>query len=240
MKTRTQTPAKSNKYYLKKGYGGYNPCILGNVKHRYCKGSVLVNCTGWATARFNEIIGAKSCKYLGNTNAEKYYALAKRQGLEVGQTPRPGAVMCWEGVGSKAGHVAVVESTNGVDAVKTSESGWGYTNLYWRSVTRVFADGNWGQGEEYVFQGFVYNPQINPYSTPKGITAIRYADKGDAVRWLQWAIKKAGYSVAIDGKFGKDTQSKLKKAQGKWGLSKDGIAGPKTQAKIRELYTLEG
>lgn len=240
MKTRTQTPAKSNKYYLKSGYGGYNPCILGNKAHRYCTGSTLPNCTAYATGRFAEIIGAKKCKYLGNTNAEKYWALAKKQGLECGQAPRSGAVMVWEGVGSKVGHVAVVESTNGVDAVRTSESGWSYTAAYSRNVNRSRGSGNWGQGESYRFLGFVYNPQINPHPTPENVTAIRYGDKGEDVRWLQWAIKKAGHSVTIDGKFGKDTQAKLKKAQKTWKLTADGIAGPKTQAKIRELYTLEG
>lgn len=242
MKRCTTLPTKTNKYYLKKGYGGYNPCILGNSKHRYCKGSVLVNCVGWATGRFNEIIGAKNCKYLGNTNAENFYALAKKQGLTVGSKPRAGAVMVWgkgkAGVASDgAGHVAIVEHVINNASVQTSESGWGYTKAYVSFPTRNKGNGNWDLAG-YTFLGFVYNPQINPYANPTS-TIIKQGMEGEQVKWLQWAIVKSGHKIDIDGKFGPKTYKALKKAQKTWGLTVDGICGPKTQTKIKSLYTIE-
>ena len=242
MKRRTTLPDKTNKYYLTKGYGGYNPCILGNSAHRYCAGSVLVNCVGYATGRFNEILSNTSCSYLGNTNAENFYALAKKQGLEVGQTPRAGACMVWAkgkvGVSSDgAGHVAIVEKVVNSTTIETSESGWGYTTSYMTFPTRKKGTGNWGL-KGYTFLGFVYNPQIEPYANPTS-KVIKKGMKGNEVKWLQWAIKKAGFNISIDGSFGPATLAALKKAQAKWGLVADGFAGPATQAKIKSLYTLE-
>lgn len=242
MERQLSTPSKTDKYYLKKGYGGYNPCVLGNKNHRYSKGSVLVNCVGYATGRFNAIIGAKKCSYLGNTNAENFYALAKKQGLSVGNEPREGACMVWAkgkaGVSSDgAGHVAIVEKVYSKDKVLTSESGWGYTTKYTSNVTRYLGTGHWSLAG-YTFLGFVYNPQIDPYETPTD-SVIRPGEKGEKVKWMQWAICKAGYKIAIDGSFGPATQAALKKAQKAWKLTADGICGPKTQAKIKSLYTLQ-
>lgn len=242
MKKQLSVPAKTDKYYLVKSYGGYSPCILGNSKNRYCKGSVLVNCVGYATGRYNAIISNNKCEFLGNTNAENFWALAKKQGLERGQTPRAGACMVWAKgeVGKSsdgAGHVAIVEAVNSNTSVQTSESGWGYTTAYMTNKTRKKGNGNWGLSG-YTFLGFIYNPQINPYSTPT-VTTIKKGMTGDAVRWLQWAICKAGYKIAIDGSFGNATFNALKKAQTAWGLTADGYAGPATQKKIKQLYTIE-
>ena len=196
MTARTTLPAKTNKYYLKKGYGGYNPCILGNKKHRYCKGSVLVNCVGWATGRFNEIIGAKKCKYLGNTNAENFMALAKKQGLKVGSVPKVGACMVWAkgkvGVSSDgAGHVAIVEEVYNDESVLTSESGWGYTTKYFQNVKRSKGKNNrWGLDSKYTFLGFVYNPAtaIQYYTVKKGDTLGGIATKFNttAEQLMKW------------------------------------------------------
>ena len=238
MKRQTSVPTKSDKYYLKKGYGGYNPCILGNSKHRYCKGSVLVNCVGYATGRFNALVGAKKCAYLGNTNAENLFALAKKQGLETGPIPRAGAAMVWEGVGTAVGHVAIVEKVKSETSVETSESGWSYTSAYVTFKTRSYGTGNWGLGSSYKFLGFVYNPNIEPYENPAD-TTITLGEKGEKVKWLQWALVRSGYKIAIDGSFGNATFKALKKFQKKYSLTVDGKCGPKTQAKIKALYTVE-
>lgn len=183
MTPRTAVPSKTNKYYLKKGYGGYNPCVLGNAKNRYCKGSVLVNCVGYATGRFAEIIGEKKCQYLGNTNAENFYSLAQKQGLKVGQTPKEGACMVWAkgkagNASDGAGHVAIVETVKSATSVRTSESGWSYTSAHVAFKDRSKGTGNWGLSG-YTFLGFIYNPATEPvyYTVKKGDTLSKIAKK---------------------------------------------------------------
>lgn len=239
MKQRTKAPASTNKYYLKKPYG-YNPCILGNAKHRQYAHSVLVNCTGYCTGRFGETSGDKKCEFLGNTNAENYFELAQKQGLEVGDEPRAGAVICWQGVGSKAGHVAFVEKVISDTEIFTSESGWSYANHYILNKTRKKGNGNWGlDWSSYTWQGYIYNPNIDPYPATTR-TVLKEGCKGEDVKWLQWAICRAGYKIAIDGSFGPKTTKALKKAQKEvWKLTADGMCGPKTQAKIKSLYSIE-
>lgn len=240
MKIRTSAPASDNKFYLKKPWG-YNPCILGNKKHRQYAHSVLVNCTGYCTGRFGETSGEKACKYLGDTNAEKYIALAKKQGLEIGDEPRPGAVLCWQGVGSKAGHVEFVEQVNDSKTeIINSASGWNYKNAYVLTKTRKKgANGNWGLPiAEYTNPKFIYNPNVDPFP-PTTRKVLKKGDKGEDVKWLQWAICRAGFTIDIDGSFGSKTENALKKAQKKWKLQVDGRCGAKTQAKIKDLYCLE-
>lgn len=240
MKQRTTNPDRVNKYYLKSP-AGYNPCILGNSNHRLYPNSVLVNCVGCAVGRFNEILNEDRCAYLGNTNAENFYALAKAQGLEVGKEPREGGVMVWAkgkvGVSSDgAGHVACVEQVYSDGRVKTFESGWGYTSAYTSVNNRSKGDGNWGMSG-YTYLGCIYNPGIDPYKAPSG--TLKIGSSGEGVKWLQWALVKQGLSITVDGVFGKVTQSALRTFQSRQGLFVDGIAGPDTQKRIKELYTLE-
>lgn len=240
-------PKRTDKYFIMKTHGGWSPCIEGNNAHglRPFPGSVLPNCVAAATGAFNKIIGAKACKYLGNTNAENFLALAKKQGLQTGSKPRPGCVMVWEGIGSKAGHVAFVNDLQG-ETAKTWESGWNYKTklINERSLTK--GAGNWGMSSAYKYIGSIYNPAVNPYKTPRNVGTIKKGSSTASIKWLQWNLVQAGcYTInnasQIDGSFGKKTEAALKKYQKKAGdLTVDGHAGPKTQAKMREQFTLGG
>lgn len=64
-------------------------------------------------------------------------------------------------------------------------------------------------------------------------SALRLEDRGDAVRELQTLLKQAGYSVSVDGVFGKNTETAVKAFQKKMGLEADGLAGKKTLALLR-------
>ena len=60
---------------------------------------------------------------------------------------------------------------------------------------------------------------------------LRIGSQGQSVRELQTALKKAGvYSGAIDGMFGRQTQSSVMKLQQAKKLSVDGVVGTKTWA----------
>lgn len=56
--------------------------------------------------------------------------------------------------------------------------------------------------------------------------------KLDHTEWLQKALKELGYNIAVDGYFGKDTQSVLKEYQKNKNITVDGIAGIKTHESI--------
>lgn len=175
---RTAKPGAGNKCYIRQATGGWNSCIQGSPTDSQC--NVLANCVGYANGRFNEIYneitGNRSNKYNTlNCNAENFIERARNAGLEVGQTPRAGAIMCWQkgttlSGSDGAGHVAVVERVNSDGSVYTSESGYG-SSAFWNQ-TRYNNNGRWGIGSGYTFRGFIYNPAVKetqptPAAPPK-------------------------------------------------------------------------
>ena len=164
---RTSKPSAGNKFYITKNVGGYSRCIVGKPTDSQC--NVLSNCVGYACGRFNEIIGSMRYPYL-NCNAENFIERAiNTYGLEIGQTPKAGAIMVWQ-KGSTlsgndgAGHVAIVEKIIDANTVYTSESGYG-GSAFWNS-TRKNSNGRWGIGSSYTFRGFIYNPSVKEEVTP--------------------------------------------------------------------------
>lgn len=164
---RTSKPSAGNKFYITKLRGGYSSCIEGYPTDKDC--NVLANCVGYACGRFNEIIGSMRYPYL-NCNAENFIERAiNTYGLEIGQTPKAGAIMVWQ-KGSTlsgndgAGHVAIVEKVIDANTIYTSESGYG-GSAFWNS-TRNNSNGRWGIGSGYTFRGFIYNPSVKEEVTP--------------------------------------------------------------------------
>lgn len=164
-----------SKYYIRKSAGGFSPCIEGNGAFglRPFPGSVLPNCVGLATGRFNEKLELGSCKYLGNRNAKEFTIFAKQQGLKMGADPAEGACMVWGG--SREGHVAIVEKVIDNDTVQTSESGWSYrAEPIVRELTRKRGNGNWGQS--YEFLCFIYAPGHEPTPQPEQTYTVKRGD----------------------------------------------------------------
>lgn len=151
---RTSKPGAGNKYYIRKANGGYSNAIVGKPTDSEC--NVLANCVGYAYGRFNEIGGYGYCKYLAPVNAENF--MQYKGSLKTGMTPKVGAVMVWEGKGSLAGHVAIVEKVYNDNKVYTSESGYG-SSAFWNQ-TRTNDNGRWGCNSNYKFLGFIYNPAV--------------------------------------------------------------------------------
>ncbi|MBQ6796526.1 MAG: N-acetylmuramoyl-L-alanine amidase [Clostridia bacterium] len=71
-----------------------------------------------------------------------------------------------------------------------------------------------------------------PYAEPK-TTAYRGCAKGDGVKWVQWHLVNAGYSIAADGSFGPATDAAVRKFQKSEGLSVDGRVGPATRKALK-------
>jgi peptidoglycan hydrolase-like protein with peptidoglycan-binding domain len=61
---------------------------------------------------------------------------------------------------------------------------------------------------------------------------LRRGERGEAVANLQRELTRLGFKVAADGVFGYGTEAALMKFQTAFGLTADGIAGPKTLAKL--------
>lgn len=211
-KPRFTKPEAGNKYYIRKASGGWNPSIKGNPTDAGC--DVLSNCVGYAIARYNEIGGHGSCKYLRSTNAENFLQVAKEQGLPTGTTPKLGAVMVWRkgatlSGSDGAGHVAIVEQINSNGSIVTSESGWGCA-AFW-TQTRKKGSGNWGAGTGYTFLGFIYQPA--EYSQSAGSTTTESAKPGNAAADSDYTLRDFIEAVqqvtgsAVDGKAGPETIS---------------------------------
>ena len=187
MEMRTKKPEAGNKFYNTKSNGGYSTCIQGKPTDKGC--NVLANCVGYACGRFNEIIGEMKYPSL-NCNAENFIERAKNTyGLEVGQTPKVGAIMCWQhGTLSGydgAGHVAIVEKVISDTEVYTSESSYGGAAFF--NATRKKGTGKWGISN-YTFRGFIYNPAIKPEPTPTPTPSDKFniGDKVVPIKLVNW------------------------------------------------------
>ncbi|MDD6308956.1 MAG: M14 family metallopeptidase [Clostridia bacterium] len=64
---------------------------------------------------------------------------------------------------------------------------------------------------------------------------IRFGDQSVYVEYIQLALSRLGYSVAIDGKFGTNTLRAVLQLQAARGLRADGIVGPRTWALLLPL-----
>lgn len=169
-KVRTSAPTTWNKLYNNYNNGGLSWCINGNPTNPVA--NVLANCVGYACSRFNEIYneitGYDGMKYKELCcNAEDFWNKAKAIGLKRGQKPKAGAIMVWEGLGSLAGHVCIVERVYSNTQVYTSESG--YNSAYFWNATRYKGSGNWGANGNYRFLGFIYNPAVKKKNVVKSV-----------------------------------------------------------------------
>ncbi len=66
---------------------------------------------------------------------------------------------------------------------------------------------------------------------------MRLGDKGDNVKNLQYRLRKVlNRNVIVDGDFGPATERAVKLFQSLYDLTADGIAGSKTQARLKQVY----
>ena len=143
---RTTAPTATNPFYIKRGMGGYNPCILisGN--------SCLPNCVGYAHGRTLEIENVPSDGRVPTCNAKDWLAVAKANGLSTGVSPRRGAVIVWTSSGY--GHVGVVERVYDDGMILVSQSDYGGSRFY---MTFHYAPYHIS-GQTFI--GFIYNPEL--------------------------------------------------------------------------------
>lgn len=161
---RTTRPTAGNKYFITRSNGGYSTCIQGKPTDSQC--NVLANCVGYACGAYNEELGLGYEKYHLNCNAENFIERAIASGLSVLSKPVVGSILCWEGVGSLAGHVAIVIEVINNNCIRTAESGYGSSRPFW-ITTRYNNNGRWGLNANYKPRGFIINPNYPYNPTPK-------------------------------------------------------------------------
>lgn len=161
---RTTRPEDGNKYYIRKASGGYSTCIQGKPTDKWC--DVLSNCVGYACGAANEELGLGYEKYHLNCNAENFIERAIASGLSVYKTPQVGDIICWEGVGSLAGHVGIVIEIINSNCIKVAQSGYGSSNPFY-ITTNYNNNGRWGLSSNYPFRGFIRILPTPPAPTPK-------------------------------------------------------------------------
>lgn len=163
---RTTRPTEGNKYFIRKANGGYSTCIQGKPTDSQC--NVLANCVGYACGAYNEELGLGYEKYHLNCNAENFIERAIASGLSVLSKPVVGSILCWEGIGYLAGHVAIVIEVINDNCIRTAESGYGSSRPFW-ITTRYNNNGRWGLNSNYRPRGFIVNPNYpyNPEPKPK-------------------------------------------------------------------------
>ena len=91
------------------------------------------------------------------------------------------------------------------------------------------------------------SPIIPPEDTTVKLPTLRKGDKGSYVSLLQTLLLNRGYQLpkyGADGSFGNETLTAVKQFQQDWGLTVDGVVGPKTWEMLEQspekqkLYTV--
>lgn len=173
------TNSRGNPYFISTSSGGDSHCIV-----RGSGGYTLPNCVALVHAEVLEVITnalgrAKALELesrLCRNNASVYYGYTA-DGFDRGQTPKLGAIACWKGGSSGAGHVAFVTGVNGLNwsgrASNYSGSAFYSCSYTYSSTYKYYL------GASYTFQGFIYLPyDFSVYAT----TATTRSSKQEQVR----------------------------------------------------------
>lgn len=116
-----------------------------------------------------------------------------------------------------------IECSNGVEYHSTYNKKW----THWAVPKCVV-----GSGETIPMSTPVPAPADD---IPTGFPTLRQGAKGDIVKTMQKMLSDSGSTLTIDGIFGSGTASAVRAFQKKYGLSIDGVVGPKTWAKLIEV-----
>lgn len=203
------------------GTGSCSGCKFypgGKTRAHDCRGftyRILLQIYGW------ELMG-------GGTNSQWNNAANWRAKGEIGTMPRNVLCCLYVHKDGKKTHTGfgfndeTVECSSGVQHFTTRNKKW----THWAVPKCVTEE---------------IHPEPTPTPTPTPDPkkpTIKRGSTGEYVRLLQGILVQLGYdlgSTAIDGKFGKKTESAVKKFQKANGLVVDGIVGPKTWAELDKV-----
>lgn len=152
----------------------------------YLSGYGMPNCTCYAWGRFWEIADPNNVgehrPTLSLSDAKNWYAYTS-DGYERGDTPKLGAVICFDY--ATTGHVAVVEEIrDGGEQIVTSNSDYSGTYFYTQVLIRKpTGKYNNGRGDN---QGFIYNPYAEQPTPPTPTDEGKKRKFPFPVAWHHW------------------------------------------------------
>lgn len=195
---RLTAPSKSNKYYY------------SNLNTLYAAGYGMPNCTAYAWGRAYEILG--TAPKLSLNNAHYWYGYNKDNGYyPYGQTPKLGAIACWDN--PSGGHVAVVEEIT-ANTITFSNSGYGYKTFYLTHAGIGEANGG-VTSYGWKFKGYIYILDGAVSKEPEG--DIYQVDSSNGVNMRKGAGTSYSVLTAIPDKT-EIVVTETKKANGyTWG-----------------------
>lgn len=217
---KTSSAAKSDNYYYAALYGEKW------IGHR------VADCSGlfrWALNEYGIAISHSSnriwcngyCSRKGELNGGK-----RMDGYEL----KPGTAVFVHPAGKNRTHIGlyvgggtVIEASGTQAGVTTSE----ITHRKWVE---------WGElkAVDYGEDSQDKTPETDP-DKKVSYPTVKQGSKGDVVVMLQDLLSKNGSDLKVDGIFGNGTRSAVMAFQRKYGLTVDGICGPKTWAKLVEV-----
>lgn len=190
-------------------------------------GHMVADCSGLFTWAFKQLGGTmyhgSNTMYLKYCNQKGKLSAGKREDFA---TLKPGtAVFVWNGksyshVGLFVGGETVIEAQGtkaGVTTSKVSATKW----THWGELVGVDYDGTQPAPD----------PTPTPAPEPDRKPTLRRGSKGEYVTLLQTMLLNRGYQLpkhGADGSYGAETEAAVRLFQRDWGLSQDGVAGPKT------------
>lgn len=151
---RTTAPDKNDKHYINYKNGGYSIAIPMDST-----GFTLANCVGYCHGRLLELRNENKPNWsIPACNAEDWFEVAKRNGMQTGNVPKLGAVIVWKqgqlwNGYDGAGHVAVVEEIkdNGDIVVSSSH----YNGVPFDRITLTKVSG-YKYADTFELVGFIY------------------------------------------------------------------------------------
>ena len=176
---RLTEPAKDDPYYT-------------TLNPYYQSGYGMPNCTCYAYGRAYELL--KSEPKLAHYSAGYWWWYNKENSIyPYGQTPKPGAVACWDKYDKSSGHVAVVEVITG-DYVTLSESSYkkSYFNLgYMKSDSSNYCT-------SMRFLGYIYINEFSVENNPEGTFDSISSDFPETIHLSGWAFDRDNISTTLD------------------------------------------
>ena len=185
-------------------------------------GHTVADCSGLFSWAFKQLGGYI---YHGSNTIWNKYCTSKgeltKNGRTDGKTLKPGTAV-FTGNEDNKGHIGLYVGNNLVIEASGTSAG---------VITTTISGGKWKYWGELKDVDYGEKSSGDAVVIEPTRPTIKKGNKGTWVKELQTQLSKKGYDLGkwgIDGDFGSATEAAVKKFQADYGLTSDGIVGPKT------------